>query len=109
MCKKNKAASWAAYSGLLTQHYFLLAATFFGFLPFLDALAAPFPLEEDFFPVAATALRSTVPAVKAGRWRSAIAIFCPVRGCVPVRATDLRTSKVPKPVSVSLSPEARAF
>ena len=93
------------YLAIIADHAEIGLATLAG--AFFEAdLAATLalPLADFFCPE--TAPRRTVPAVNAGRWRAAILIFWPVRGCVPVRAADLRTSKVPNPVSVSLSPVA---
>ena len=50
-----------------------------------------------------------LPALKAGVLEAAILISLPVWGLRPVRAALLRTSKVPKPTSVTLSPFFRVI
>src|SRR5690606_21427451 len=47
-----------------------------------------------------------VPAVRAGYWLAGMLICSVVPGLTPVRALRLRTSKVPKPVRVTLLPLA---
>src|SRR5690606_23161326 len=47
-----------------------------------------------------------LPALKAGYWLAGMLIFSVVPGLTPVRALRLRTSKVPKPVRVTLLPLA---
>src|SRR5690606_16342402 len=56
-----------------------------------------------------TASLSALPALKPGFIEAAILISSPVRGLRPVRAARLRTSKVPKPTRVTLSPFFRAL
>src|SRR3546814_3021533 len=55
-----------------------------------------------------TASFSALPALKAGFFAAAIWISSPVRGLRPVRAARARTSKVPKPIRLTLSPAFRA-
>src|ERR1700690_725620 len=51
-----------------------------------------------------TAALRTAPALNTGRLLAGIVIFCLVRISRPGRAARARTSKLPKPVRVSLSP-----
>jgi len=55
-----------------------------------------------------TALDSAVPALKRATFLAAILISLPVCGLRPVRAERSLTLKVPKPMSCTLSPRAKA-
>src|SRR5579864_6205759 len=55
-----------------------------------------------------TAALSTAPALNTGRWLSGIVIAFLVRMSRPGRAARCRTSNVPNPVSVTLSPDFNA-
>src|SRR5260221_10279389 len=65
-------------------------------------------LTEGYFFFTLTAALRTAPALNAARLPAGIWIFWRVLGFVPTRAAVLRTSNVPKPVSVTFSPDLRA-